>query len=661
MYKLLELNPKLMPYKCNIDDRMIRLEETKKRLLPDGGTLKDFANAHHYFGFHHVEGGWYYREWAPNAEQLYLTGDFNRWNKTSHPLKPLANGSWEIFLEGDTALWEGCKVKVVVDTTLGRNERIPLFARYVTQNPKTLVWCAEVQDDQKVFKWTDKRFKPSEKIFIYEAHVGMAQEEGKVGSYKEFADKILPRIKEAGYNTIQLMAVMEHPYYASFGYQVSNFYAVSSWFGKPNDLKKLINKAHRLGIRVLLDIVHSHAVKNHAEGINMFDGTAYQFFHEGMRGEHPAWGTKCFDYSNPGVLHFLLSNLKYWMQEYHFDGFRFDGITSMLYLNHGLGVYFSNEAMYFTDNTDIDAIVYLQLANELIKQINPKAITIAEDMSGMPGMCLPIKEGGIGFDYRLNMGIPDMWIHTASKEDSNDWMVEKIWREICLRRKGDRTVAYVESHDQALVGDQTMIFRLANDSMYTDMDRSVHTPVIDRAVGVHKLARLLTIAAGGEAYLNFMGNEFGHPEWIDFPREGNDWSYQYCRRQWSLQDNPFLKYKGLGAFDRDMLKLIGDSDIFDEFFPQLMLMNEEKKSFVFSRNGYVFAFNFHPDEDYDAHIPMLEKAEYQLLLSSDDEKYEGMNRVTNPTEETENMVGEDFWDLTIPSLTALVFKQIEKD
>ncbi len=658
MYKLLELNPKLMPYKCDIDDRFALLEQTRKRLLPDGGKLTDFANAHHYFGFHHVEGGWYYREWAPGADQLYFMGDFNRWNKTSHPMKAMENGCWEIFLEGDTALWEGCKVKVVVDSKLGRNERLPLFARYVTQNPKTLVWCAEVQDDQKIFKWTDKHFKPSEKIFIYETHIGMAQEEGKVGSYKEFTEKILPRIKKAGYNTIQLMAVMEHPYYASFGYQVSNFYAVSSWFGKPNDLKRLINKAHRLGIRVLLDIVHSHAVKNHAEGINMFDGTVYQFFHDGMRGEHPAWGTKCFDYNNPGVLHFLLSNLKYWMEEYHFDGFRFDGVTSMLYLNHGLGVHFMNEAMYFSDNTDVDAIIYLQLANELIKEINPKAITIAEDMSGMPGMCMPIAEGGIGFDYRLSMGIADMWINTVSKKDSEDWMVEKMWHEMCLRRKGEKTVAYVESHDQALVGDQTMIFRLAGDAMYTDMERGIHTPVIRRAIGVHKMARLLTIAAGGEAYLNFMGNEFGHPDWIDFPREGNDWSYEYCRRQWSLQENPFLQYQGLGRFDQDMLKLVEASDIFDEFLPQLLLMNEEKKSIVFSRNDYVFAFNFHPENSYDAHIPLLEKAEYQLVLSSDDEKYEGANRVPNPTENTETVGGEAYWDINVPSLTALVFKKV---
>ena len=658
MYKILERNPQLMPYQSFIDKRMALYEQAKKRLLSDGATLSDFANAHHYFGFHHVDGGWYYREWAPHAKQLYLMGDFNHWNKTSHPLKRLENGNWEIFLKGNHALWEGCKVKVIVISELGSNERLPLYTRHATQNPHNCVWCTEVVDDNKTFKWTDSDFKPSEKLFIYETHIGMAQEEGKIGSYREFTDNILPRIKKAGYNTIQLMAIMEHPYYGSFGYQVSNFYAASSWFGKPSDLKRLINKAHRLGIRVLLDVVHSHAVNNHAEGINMFDGTVYQFFHDGERGNHPAWGTKCFDYASHGVLHFLLSNLKFWMQEYHFDGFRFDGVTSMLYKNHGLGINFDSEDKYFSDNTDEDAIVYLQLANELIREINPNAVTIAEDMSGMPGMCLPIKEGGIGFDYRLSMGLADMWIKTASEPDSLKWDIGKMWYEMRLHRNGEKTIAYVESHDQALVGDKTMIFRLADAKMYTDMANNIHNPVIDRAIAVHKMARLLTIVSGGEGYLNFMGNEFGHPEWIDFPREGNNWSYHYCRRQWSLQENPFLKYQGLSAFDCDMLKTVEKARIYDDENPTFISMNEEHKTLVFSRNGLIFAFNFHPTNAFEVHIPSDKAGSYSVLLSSDDEKYGGFNRI--PNAKTKNVS----WNLrkhlcfTIPSLSAIVLRKI---
>jgi len=658
MYRIFELNPQLQPYQADIDLRMKLYHDTRARLLGDGKTLYDFANAHQYYGFHHVNGGWYYREWAPAAHQLYLEGDFNSWNQTSHPLKPIGNGSWELYLQGDNALWEGCKVKTVVDANLTRTEHIPLFARRVVQDKKTVTWCCEVVDEQKVFQWTDQNFEAEEDLFIYEAHVGMAQEEGRVGTYREFADYTLPHIKKAGYNTIQLMAIMEHPYYGSFGYQVSNFYAASSWFGLPADLKYLVNKAHEMGIRVLLDLVHSHAVKNTAEGINMFDGTVYQFFHDGMKGEHPAWGTKCFDYGKDGVLHFLLSNLKFWMEEYHFDGFRFDGITSMLYHDHGLGTSFDNNHKYFSYNTHVEAITYLQLANELIRQVNPKALTIAEDMSGMPGMCLPIADGGIGFDYRLGMGLPDMWIKTVKEKTDDQWDIFKMWCDMCLRRPGENTVAYVESHDQALVGDKTMIFRLADAAMYTDMDKACHNPVIDRAIALHKMIRLFTLAGGGEAYLNFMGNEFGHPEWIDFPREGNGWSFHYCRRQWSLKNNGFLKYQWLNDFDEDMIRVARENHIFCQRMPDLMLNKQPEKTLAFYRHGLLFALNFHPTQSLtNVLVPVHQPGEYTVVLCSDDEKYGGWNQVQHMAYPTKLFDGKHYVELYLPARTAVVLKE----
>ena len=658
MYRVLELNPQLLPFSGDIDLRMHLYHSTKDRLLANGSTLNDFANAHEYFGIHHVEGGWVYREWAPNAHQLYLTGDFNNWNQTEYPMKRLENGIWELFLEGEKTLWEGCKVKTIVDANMTRTEHIPLYARRVVQDKETVTWCAEVVDDWKVFKWTDEEFKPADSLYIYEAHVGMAQEEGKVGTYHEFAQHVLPRVKKAGYNAIQLMAIMEHPYYGSFGYQVSNFFAASSWFGKPEDLKYLVNKAHKMGIRVLLDVVHSHAVKNTAEGINMFDGTTWQFFHDGEKGDHPAWGTKCFNYGKDEVIHFLLSNLKFWMTEYHFDGFRFDGITSMLYHDHGLGTDFNDNSKYFSLNTHTEAITYLQLANELIRQVNPNAITIAEDMSGMPGMCLPIEDGGVGFDYRLGMGLPDMWIRTVKEKSDEHWEIGKMWGDMCLRRPGENTVAYVESHDQALVGDKTMIFRLADANMYTDMNKDCHNPIIDRAIALHKMIRLLTLAGGGEAYLNFMGNEFGHPEWIDFPREGNGWSFHYCRRQWSLLENGLLKYQWLGEFDRDMIKLAKGNDIFKQQMASLMLLKEPEKVIAFYRNGLLFAFNFNPNESYtNVLIPVPANADYTLKLSSDDEQYGGQNLVEHMKYTVKKFDNQYFVELYLPARTAVILKE----
>ena len=660
MYRILELNPQLAPFAGDIDLRMFLYRATKDRVLKEGQSLNDFANAHEYFGFHHADGGWYYREWAPGAYQLYLEGDFNGWNRTSHPLTPLGNGNWEIFLPGDDALWDGCRVKTVVDANMTRTEHIPLYARRVVQDKKTVSFNAEVVDDRKQFAWTDQNFRGEKSLFIYEAHVGMAQEEGKIGTYREFADKILPRIQKAGYNTVQLMAIMEHPYYGSFGYQVSNFFAASSWFGRPEDLKYLVNTAHAMGIRVLLDVVHSHAVKNTVEGINMFDGTTWQFFHDGAKGDHPAWGTKCFDYGKTGVLHFLLSNLKFWMTEYHFDGFRFDGVTSMLYHDHGLGTDFNTNDKYFSYNTHTEAITYLQLANELIRQVNPQAITIAEDMSGMPGMCLPISDGGIGFDYRLGMGLPDMWVRTVKEQKDENWDIFKMWCEMCMRRPGEGTVAYVESHDQALVGDKTLIFRLADAAMYTDMEKSTHNPVIDRAIALHKMIRLFTLAGGGEAYLNFMGNEFGHPEWIDFPREGNGWSFHYCRRQWSLRDNGLLKYEWLGQFDEDMIHLAKDVDLFSMQMGNLRLIDSGRQVIAFYRKGLLFAFNFSPCNSYtDVEISLPAIADYQVALCSDDGKYGGNDLIAHMkyTAQVDSQ-GNSTVKLYLPARTAVVLKEM---
>lgn len=657
MYRIIDLNPQLKHFAGDIDLRMFLYRATKERILKEGQTLNDFANAHNYYGFHHVDGGWYYREWAPAAHQLYLEGEFNNWNKTSHPLTRVDDENWELYLEGDDALWDGCKVKTVVDANLTRTEHLPLYCRRAVQNKNDHSFEAEVVDDRITFNWTDANFVGEDQLYIYEAHVGMAQEEGRVGTYREFADITLKHVKEAGYNTIQLMAIMEHPYYGSFGYQVSNFYAASSWFGKPEDLKYLVNKAHSMGIRVLLDLVHSHAVKNTAEGINMFDGTTWQFFHDGEKGEHPAWGTKCFDYSRTGVLHFLLSNLKFWMTEYHFDGFRFDGITSMLYHDHGLGTDFNDNSKYFSYNTHTEAITYLQLANELIRQVNPKAITIAEDMSGMPGMALPIEDGGIGFDYRLGMGLPDMWIKAVKSSDEH-WDINKMWGDMCLRRPGENTIAYVESHDQALVGDKTMIFRLADAGMYTDMDKATHNDNIDRAIALHKMIRLFTLAGGGEGYLNFMGNEFGHPEWIDFPREGNGWSFHYCRRQWSLKNNGFLKYEWLNEFDKDMVAITKANKMFEQRMGDMRLMKAPEQTCAFYRNSLLFVFNFNPTQSLEnVLIPVPNPGEYTVVLSSDDPKYGGFGNVKMQTYSTKVFEEKDYIELYIPARTCFVLKE----
>ncbi|MBR4109478.1 MAG: alpha amylase C-terminal domain-containing protein [Oscillospiraceae bacterium] len=653
-YKLLQYDPQLLPFQDDIRLRMQRYEEKTKALLPGDMTLSDFANGSAYFGFHKVRNGWYYREWAPGAEKMYLTGDFCGWDRYAYPMKKKRGGVFEVFLRGRKTLQDGMKVMAIVVREGQELERIPLYARRVVQDAQTNAWNGVIYDPEEEFKWTDHAFVPEKELFIYECHIGMAQEEGAVGTYDQFRENILPRIKELGYNTLQIMAIMEHPYYASFGYQVTNFFAASSRFGRPESLKKLIDTAHQMGIAVLLDVVHSHASKNTREGINEFDGTPWQFFHAGPRGDHSAWDTKCFDYDKNEVLHFLLSNLKFWQTEYHFDGFRFDGVTSMLYQDHGLGTAFTDYGKYFSMNTDTAAVTYLQLASTLARQVNPNAILIAEDTSALPGLCLPISQGGVGFDYRLAMGEPDMWIKLLKEVPDEYWDLNSIYYELSIRRPQEKVIGYCESHDQALVGDKTIMFRLCDKEMYYAMHKDQGNLAIDRGMALHKMLRLITMSLGGEGYLTFMGNEFGHPEWIDFPREGNGWSYHYCRRQWSLADDPDLKYKYLNAFEKDMVQLAKDCRVLDSADRQLYLHNDDKV-LAYEKGDAIFVFNFHPEKSYEGYrMPVPTPGEYRVVMSTDDFCYGGQGRVYH-----QSYSAEDSFQLYLPSRTATVLRKVD--
>lgn len=626
-YKILEIDPYLTPYEKDIQLRMDNYARKREELVGKNGSLSDFSNGHEYFGFHKTEDGWYYREWAPSAEEVYLTGDMVDWRWLDLKLTPIGNGVFEIFLKGQNALYHGCKVKTIIRHNGQLLERIPLYIRRVEQDPVTYVWSGVILDEP-AYVWENDNFKNPKHPYIYECHIGMAQEKEGLGTYDEFRENILPRVKKLGYNVIQIMAVMEHPYYGSFGYQVSSFFASSSKYGTPNQLKKLIDTAHGMGIAVLLDVVHSHAVTNTKEGINQFDGTTYQFFHEGAKGDHPAWGTKLFNYAKNEVLHFLLSNLKYWMTEFHFDGFRFDGVTSMIYHDHGLGTAFMSYDKYFSLNTDTEAITYLQLANDLIREVNPHALTIAEDMSAMPGMCLPIRYGGVGFDYRLAMGQPDLWIKLLKEKSDENWDMWQIYGELTGRRPAEKYIGYAESHDQALVGDKTLMFRLCDSHMYTSMSKFANDPVIDRGIALHKMIRMATMTLGGEGYLNFMGNEFGHPEWIDFPREGNNWSYFYCRRQWHLADDDTLKYGYLQEFDGAMLRFVKRKGLYAKA-PNSLYIDDGGKVLIYERAGVVFALNFHPHNHYEGYwLTVPKEGKYQVTLTTDESAFGGFDRIS---------------------------------
>ena len=657
----------LAPYRDAIEGRSRRAFDRAAELT-GGGKLSEWANAHHYFGLHRTAEGWVFREWAPNATSMWLIGDFSAWRRLPEFEVFRLPGSdvWELKMP-PVAIAHGDRYHLEVRWDGGSGERIPAYARYVVQDSATALFSAQVWEPRRPYKWEHPNIagRLGKTPRIYEAHVGMAVEEERVGTYAEFRDKMLPRIKAAGYDTVQLMAVMEHPYYGSFGYHVSSFFAASSRFGTPDDLKSLIDTAHGMGLRVIMDLVHSHSVRNERDGLSRFDGTEYQYFHSGERGEHPAWGSRCFDYGKTQVLHFLLSNCKFWLEEYRFDGFRFDGVTSMLFYNHGLGEAFTDYSMYFNGSVDDDAWVYLQLANRLIHEVRPAAMTVAEDVSGIPGCAAPAKDCGIGFDYRMAMGEPDFWFKLASKTSDQDWSMEGMFYELTNKRAEEKTVSYVESHDQALVGGKTFFFQLADAAVYWGMGKEQHGLEIERAVALHKMARLATCALNGGAYLNFMGNEFGHPEWVDFPRAENGWSYKHARRQWSLRDDENLRFKALGDFDGHMLgSLFARGGTFAQCRAVRLKADEPDKVLAFVRGDFIFAFNFNPEKsfpDYGILVPPATR--WRHCFDTDEERFGGQGRI-KPRQRFEPQLVYDGGELVqqirlyLPARTAVVLKLV---
>ena len=650
--RIYQTDPWLEPFRPAIDARHERILAEKRKLAGEG-SLSAAVNNHLYYPLHKEGSEWGLREWAPNASRIYLIGDFNNWKRTdSYALKPVGQGNWEIRLP-EICLHHGDLYKFWIEWSGGGAERLPAYATRVVQDPDTKVFSAQVWNPEP-YEWKHRSPGKRPHPLIYECHIGMSSEQEKVSTFEEFRTTVLPRVKALGYNVLQIMALQEHPYYGSFGYQVSNFFALSSRFGTPEDFKRLVDDAHARGIAVIMDIVHSHSVINEAEGLSRFDGRDDLYFYKGHQGYHPAWGSRCFDYGKDEVKYFLLSNCKYWMEEYHLDGFRFDGVTSMIYWDHGLGKDFGNYSLYFDNGVDENAITYLALANMLIHELNPNAITIAEDVSGMAGLAAPFSAYGVGFDFRMAMGIADHWIKWIKELRDEDWSMGGIWWELTNKRADEKTISYAECHDQALVGDKTIIFRLMDKEMYYSMSKSSQNGIVDRGIALHKLIRLVTLATCGGGYLNFMGNEFGHPEWIDFPREGNGWSCKYARRQWSLADNPDLRYGGLQAFDAAMVKYVKAEKILNAF-PEQLYVDERAKVLIFKRGNSIFAFNFSPNAsyaDFRFHAP---DGVYVMAFNSDEERFGGFSRLQ---QDEKHFTVDGVLSLYLPSRVVVVLKKL---
>ena len=663
--KIVKNDPWLEPYNDAIQGRHDYVLSKIDELTGGKQSLSDFADGHLYFGLHRTPRQWVLREWAPNATAIYLIGDFNDWQENEKfKFEPIgSSGNWELKLPS-SAMKHLDLYKLKIYWQGGCGERIPAWCRRVVQDEDTKIFSAQVWYPESPYEFKKKKFRPKRNpLLIYECHIGMGQDAEKVGSYEEFRVNVLPRIVKDGYNCLQIMALQEHPYYGSFGYHVSSFFAASSRFGTPDDLKRLIDEAHQNGIAVIMDLVQSHAVKNEVEGLGNFAGDPCQFFYTGGRREHPAWDSLCFDYGKNEVIHFLLSNCKYWLTEYNLDGFRFDGVTSMLYYNHGLGEAYGNYADYFNGSQDDNAICYLTLANLLIHEVKPSAITIAEEVSGMPGLAAPFKDGGYGFDYRMAMNVPDYWIKTIKELRDEDWKPSSIFWELTNRRADEHNISYAESHDQALVGDKTLIFRLIDADMYWHFRKGDENGAVHRGIALHKMIRLVTASTINGGYLNFMGNEFGHPEWIDFPREGNGWSYKYARRQWNLVDNKDLCYHYLGDFDREMLKVLKSKKDFQKLPVQEIWHNDGDQILAYSRGDLLFVFNFSPTRSYTDYGFMVPEGAYEVLLNTDAKEFGGNGFADDSVCHFTNFDqllqkdGKGWLQLYIPARSAVVLKR----
>ncbi|MDL2315275.1 alpha amylase C-terminal domain-containing protein [Bacteroidales bacterium OttesenSCG-928-C19] len=664
---IVERDPWLKPVESVINQRYADYLNTKQYICSQYGSLKQYATAHHELGFVYdkEQKGWFFRDWLPNSEQVFLTGDFNGWNMCRNPLSRKENGIWEVFLsdnEWQYQLVHGSRVKLYIKSQDGWNERIPAYIRFTSEDEKHN-FSGVFWNPSQPFRWEDAGFsvKNIGELLIYECHVGMAQEKEAVGTFLEFVKNNIPRIKDLGYNTIQIMALAEHPYYGSFGYHVSNFFSPSSRFGTPEELKALVNEAHKAGIAVIMDIVHSHFVENVREGLNRLDGSDDLYCHAGERGNHPHWKSKLFNYGKNEVRRFLLSNIRYWMEEFHLDGFRFDGVTSMIYTHHGYVDDFGTYENYFGKEIDRDALIYLALANDLIHELNPDAVTIAEEVSGMPGVAVPTSDGGFGFDYRMGMAVPDYWIKILKDQTDEQWNLSEMWNMLTDRLWDIKTVTYCESHDQALVGDQTIAFRLVGTAMYDKMGIHDQSLIVDRGIALHKMIRLITMSLGGQAYLNFMGNEFGHPEWIDFPRQGNNFSYAHARRIWSLVDNPELKYRFLNNFDKACIQLLKEYHILNRGFAQQLWLDENNKTIIFSHGDLIFIFNWHGTAsvaDYKFVVPQAGK--YKIVLNSDSKHFGGFGRIDEQTEFfTQPNNNQHLLSIYNTSRTALVLEKVD--
>ena len=552
--------------------------------------------------------------WAPNAAAVSVAGDFNNWDDCRHPMRSRgASGVWELFVPG---LREGEHYKYAIRSRHGGPPQLKSdpVGFYAEVRPKTasIVWSLDRyrwQDD----KWMARRAAQTAlaaPMSIYELHLGSWDRIGDEGNrfltYRELSERLIPYVKDLGFTHIELLPVMEHPFDASWGYQTVGYFAPTSRFGAPEDFMYFIDCCHQAGLGVILDWVPGH-FPNDWHGLMRFDGSHLYEHADPRKGQHPDWGTLIFNYGRNEVRGFLLSNALYWLDKFHADGLRVDGVASMLYLDYSrqAGEWIPNE---FGGNENLEAISFLQQFNTLVHQ-RPGVFTVAEESTAWPGVSRPVHLGGLGFTFKWNMG----WMHDMLKYMSKDPIYRKhhhnLLTFVMLYAFHENFILPL-SHDEVVHGKGSLRNKMPGDEW--------------QKFASLRLLYGYMVGQPGKKLL-FMGDEFG---------QGNEWNENQALDWWVCQ---FEHHRRLREFVKDLNRLyrsepaLYEKDYDPAGFEWIDFHDWEQSTVCFLRRGrnpddfVVLACNFTPVPRRDYHVGVPEAGYYRELLNSDSELYGGSN------------------------------------
>ena len=567
------------------------------------------------------ESGVCFDVWAPHADRVYVIGEFNGWNETSHEMHrvdPDTMGVYELFVPG---VKSGCMYKYLIIAKDGRHlYKADPYANYAQLRPET----ASIVTDISHFKWTDTTWMKhratltKETIYeqpmaIYEVHPGSwmrhpGRDDDGFYSYRDLAKSLIAYVKEMGYTHIELMGISEYPFDGSWGYQVTGYYAPTSRYGTPEDFAYLVNECHKNKIGVILDWVPAHFPKD-AHGLAEFDGTATYEYADSRKGEHPDWGTKIFDYSKNEVKNFLIGSALMWVENYHVDGLRVDAVASMLYLDYGKedGQWVPN---IYGGNKNLEAIEFFKHINTLILGRNPGVVMIAEESTAWPKVTGSVEDDGLNFSYKWNMG----WMH-----DFLDYMKLDPYFRKDNHNKMTFAMSYNESEKYILVLSHDEVVHLKC-SMLNKM------PGLEGDKFKNLMAGYAFMMGHSGKKLLFMGQEFAQVQ---------EWS-EARELDWYLLEDP--NHKKVQDWVKELLHLYTSNPCMYEQdtswagFEWINADDRERSIFSFVRkskdgkNNLLFVINFTPvaREDYRVGVP--KKKTYKLVLNSEDPKFNGTDK-----------------------------------